>query len=93
MNFPQLLIEGLFAIVLTGIGFFLHQIASKLEKVADTIASLRVEIVNLKVEMVADFVKKEEWRELRIRLHDVEDRVAGLMATQFLDSERRKTPR
>lgn len=86
MDFAQLLIEGLFAIVLSGIGFFLRQIAAKLEKVADS-------IVDLRVEMVADFVRKDEWQELRKRLHDIEDRVAGLMAAHYLENERRKVPR
>jgi hypothetical protein len=86
----QLIIEGLFAIVLCGIGFFLSQISSKLEKLSDTITAL-------KVEMLQDFVTKHEWELLRGRLHDLSGLIGKIDQWQrFHDEdhkERRKEPR
>jgi hypothetical protein len=64
MDIAKYLIEGLFAVVLCGIGFFLKEISAKLEKLTDAIAAL-------KVEMIQDFVTKSEWEQLRTRFHDL----------------------
>ena len=87
MDFAKYLIEGLFAIVLCGIGFFLQQIAAKLEKLADNINAL-------KVEMIQDFVTKIEWEQLRVRLHVLSALIGKIDQWQrFYDEDRRKEPR
>lgn len=81
LQFAQLIIEGLFAIVLTSIGFYLRDIASKISDLSKIVTDLRIE-------MVKDFVTKAEWQQVRDRLHELGDELATILARDWV--ERRK---
>lgn len=82
MDIAQLMIEGLFAVVLAGFGFFMRSISDDMKELTKAINDLRDKLLE-------DYVNKEEWQRMRDRMHELSNQVAGLM----VNSERRKTTR
>lgn len=82
MDIAQLMIEGLFAVVLAGFGFFVKSIS-------DDMKDLTKAINNLRDKLLEDYVNKTEWQHMRDRLHELSNQVAGLAVA----TERRKTTR
>jgi len=83
MDIAKYLIEGLFAVVLCGIGFFLKQISDKLEELTKSITDLRIKVIE-------DFVTKTEWEQLRVRLHDLSGLIGKIDQWQrFYDEDKK----
>lgn len=57
------------------------------------IRELTLAVTSLRVEMMKDFVTKDEWQRMRDRVHDIGNNVSGLMAQDWINNDRRKQAR
>lgn len=87
----QIAVQILFTIVISGVGFMVKQLASKLDKFSGSIDTLTKAISDLRVEMLKDFVRNDEFTVMRQRFHDMANNVSALMAQAELN--RRKGER
>jgi hypothetical protein len=84
----QIIVQGLLAIVISAVGFIVRQLASKLDKFSDSLEILARAISDLRVEMLKDFVRNEEFSVMRQRIHDIANNVAALMAQAELNKRK-----
>lgn len=67
----QLIIEGLFTIIMAGIGVLLKNMSSDIRGLRDAIGALQVQ-------MVTDFVPKDEWLRVRDQMHNLRNDVSAI---------------
>lgn len=67
----QLMLEGLFTVIMAGIGFIIKGMSSDIRELTHAVTTLRVE-------MIRDYVGKEEWVRIRDRVHELDSEVATL---------------
>lgn len=84
----QIIIQALLAIVISGVGFIVRQLASKLDKFSDSLETLAKAISDLRVEVLKDFVRNEEFVVMRQRIHDIANNVSALMAQAELNKRK-----
>lgn len=84
----QVIIQALLAIVISGVGFIVRQLSSKLDKFSDSLETLAKAISDLRVEVLKDFVRNEEFVVMRQRIHDIANNVSALMAQAELNKRK-----
>lgn len=87
MELSRLLLEGAGAVILMIATFFLYKVSERLDR-------LSTEIADLRVEMMRNYVLKEEFTTMRTRVHEISNNLSKLMMAFDLEQfERRKEPR
>ena len=70
----HILIETLLGIVIAALWMFIRSVQSDIKE-------LQHDANELEVQIHKDFVTKEEWAAIRVRLHDLTNHLSSMMAT------------